>query len=92
MKKLLVIILLSLFIASSAMASASLSNRDFKQYKILAASTQFCFSGIHTFISSNTTISVPAGWVCLKEKKPAVRLESGKYYIIKNGRIKERYK
>lgn len=86
MKKLLVLLFVALF-TTVAFAAANLSNKDSKSYKLLLNSSESCFSGTHTSIGSNTSTSVSAGWACLDKKKPAVKLENGKSYIIKNGKI-----
>jgi hypothetical protein len=70
-----------------AMASVTLSNQDSREYKLLLDTSESCFSGTHTRIQSNTTTTVSAGWICLNEEKPAVKLEDGKYYEIKDGKI-----
>lgn len=79
-----------LLASASAFASVTISNKDSKSYKLLLNSSESCFSGTHTSISSNTTTSVGAGWACLDEVKPAVKLEDGKSYVIKGGKIEEK--
>jgi len=74
--------------AGSAFASVTVSNQDSNRYDVLIASSDSCFSGTHTSIGGNTTTSFSAGWFCLNEKKPAFKIEDGKSYIIKNGKIK----
>ncbi|PID77651.1 MAG: hypothetical protein CSB24_00470 [Deltaproteobacteria bacterium] len=88
MKKLSVV-LLGVFFASSAMATVSLSNKDSKQYQLLLNSSETCFAGTESSINSSTTSKVDAGWACLNKQKPAVKLEEGKSYIIKDGKIVE---
>ncbi|PID48197.1 MAG: hypothetical protein CR967_01135 [Proteobacteria bacterium] len=81
-------VLLGIFVASSAIASVTLKNEDSTSYKLLLKSSQSCFSGTHTSISGGTTSTqIDAGWACLNEKKPAVKLEDGKTYVIKDGKI-----
>ncbi len=73
--------------ATSAWASANLYNSDSRSYRLLLDSSESCFSGTHTSIESNTRTSVSAGWACVDEQQPAVRLEDGKSYVIRNGAI-----
>ena len=86
MKKLLAILFCVLF-ATVAFASSNLMNKDTRSYKLLVNSSPSCFSGTHTSISSNNSTSVSSGWACLDEIKPAVKLEDGKSYVIKIGKI-----
>ncbi len=76
--------------AGLALASAKLHNADSRTHKLLVSTSESCFSGTHTSIGSNTTTDIPAGWVCVDEKKPAVKVKDGKQYVIKNGELKEK--
>ncbi|HOX42668.1 MAG TPA: hypothetical protein PK668_03670 [Myxococcota bacterium] len=76
---------ISLF-ALSALAGVTLSNQDSQSYKLLIASSDSCFSGTHTSISSNTTTGVGPGWLCIDEKKPGYEMKDGETWIIKNGK------
>ncbi len=89
MKK-LALILVSLLFATSAMASVSLKNEDSRQHQLLLKTSDTCFSGTHTSINGHTTSNVDPGWACVDKKKPAVKLENGKSYVIRNGRIVEK--
>jgi hypothetical protein len=83
-----VLAITSLF-AFQALASVTLSNKDSREYKILIASSDSCFSGTHTSIGSNTTTTVDAGYLCINEEKPAYKLEDGKRYVIKDGKVEQ---
>ena len=69
--------------------SVQLHNQDSHSYRYLSNSSESCFSGTHSSISSNTVSSVSSGWFCLHEEKPAVYLQEGKKYKIKNGKVME---
>ncbi len=80
--------LLSLLIASSAIASVTLKNEDSSNHRLLIKSSKTCFGGTETSLNSGTVSSqIDAGWACVDGKKPAVKLEDGKTYVIKNGKI-----
>ncbi len=82
------IALASILVASSAFASVTLTNKDSKSHQLLVNTSETCFAGTHTSLNSNTTSTqIDAGWACVDGKKPAVKLENGKSYIIKNGKI-----
>ena len=74
-------------LSATAFASVTLTNKDAKSYKLLIASSDSCFSGTHTSIGSNTTTSVGSGYICINEEKPAYKVEDGKSYVIKDGKV-----
>ncbi len=73
--------------AGIAYASVELSNEDSREYRILIADSDSCFSGTRTYIGGSTTTSVNAGWLCINEEKPGYKMDDGKSYRIKNGRL-----
>lgn len=81
------IALLGILFSTTAMADVTLSNKDSREYQLLLDTSDSCFSGLHTYVSSYTTRKAPEGWACLNKQKPAVKLEKGKDYMIKNGKI-----
>ncbi|HMX58296.1 MAG TPA: hypothetical protein PKE49_17350 [Leptospiraceae bacterium] len=89
MKKYVLSLAISSLFSTAVMASANLYNSDSQSYRLLLDSSESCFSGTHTSIESNTRTSVSSGWACLGEEKPAVKLEDGKSYVIRNGVIQE---
>jgi hypothetical protein len=75
-----------LAMSTSAFAgSITIRNEDDVRYTLLL-NADTCFSGQHTSIDPGYTKTWPdVAFVCLNEMKPAVPVQSGKVYVIKNG-------
>jgi len=93
MKKLVMSLMLIVsitFVSAGVYAGVTLINKDSKRYYYMANTSKSCFSGgVTSYISSNTTSSVPAGWFCLNKSKPAVKLNDGERWFIKNGKLQK---
>ena len=90
LKIILFFMLVTCFFATGVFADVTLRNKDSKRYYYMANTSSSCFSGgVTSYIESNTTSSVPAGWFCLNKEKPAVMLNNGERYIIENGVLKK---
>ena len=68
-------------------ATVAIQNQDSRSYRILISTDDHCFAGLHTSISGNTSTTIDVGYLCLEEQKPAFKLETGKSYIIKDGKV-----
>lgn len=77
---------LTLF-AGAALAEVKITNEDSKSYDLRIATSDSCFSGTDTSIGGNSTSTFSAGWLCIERKTPAFKIEDGKHYVIKGGKV-----
>ena len=92
MKKIFTILLFAAFTTAVFGGSTKLSNEDGRRHEYRAnAGGESCFTGgTISYIGSNTHSSVPSGWFCLHDKKPAVMFKDGEHWVIKNGELRKK--
>lgn len=67
-------------------------NADKTDHAVLITQEDNCTLGLHSKVYSNNTTTfdvdrTTGSWMCVDEVGPAIKLEDGKVYEIKNGRL-----
>ena len=70
----------------------TIHNADKTDHAVLITQEDACTLGLHSKVYSNNTTTfdvdrTTGSWMCVDEVGPAIKLEDGKVYEIKNGRL-----
>ena len=78
-------------VLSSCLALVTVTNKDSTSYALLLATGDRCESGTRSSINGGTTKTYSGRpYLCINEEKPAYKLEDGKRYEIRDGKLEEK--